>query len=53
MVAAEKGNELAVDELIRSAAKLDLKSGGKTALELALAEGHRRCALKLGWTGKE
>ena len=53
MIAAEKGNELAVDELIRSGATFDLKSGGKTALDMALAEGHKRCALKLGWTGKE
>jgi ankyrin repeat protein len=53
MIAAEKGNELAVDELIRSGASLDLRSGGKRALDLAVAEGHKRCALKLGGTGKE
>jgi ankyrin repeat protein len=53
MIAAEKGNDLALGGLIRSGATLDLKSGGKTALDRALAEGHKRCALKLGWTSKE
>lgn len=53
MIAAETGNEVALGALIRSGATLDLESGGKTALDMALAEGHKRCALKLGWTSDE
>jgi ankyrin repeat protein len=49
MVAAEKGNELATDELLRAGARADLKSRGKTALDLALAEGNKRCAERLGY----
>jgi serine/threonine-protein phosphatase 6 regulatory ankyrin repeat subunit B len=49
MIAAEKGNELATDELLRSGAQADLKSGGKTALDFALAEGNKRCAERLGY----
>jgi ankyrin repeat protein len=52
MIAAEKGNELATEELLRSGAQPDLKSGGKTALDFALAEGHKRCAEKLGYVEK-
>jgi ankyrin repeat protein len=52
MIAAEKGNELATDELLRSGAQPDLKSGGKTALEFALAEGNKRCAERLGYVEK-
>jgi len=52
MIAAEKGNELATDELLRSGAQPDLKSGGKTALDFALAEGNKRCAEKLGYVEK-
>jgi ankyrin repeat protein len=53
MIAAEKGNDLALGELVRSGAQLDLKAGGKTALDLALAEGNKKCALKLGYSGKD
>ena len=42
MVAAEKG----------SGARTDLKSRGKTALDLALAEGNKRCAERLGYVEK-
>jgi uncharacterized protein len=52
MIAAEKGNELATDELLRSGAQADLKSGGKTALDFALAEGNKRCAERLGYVEK-
>jgi ankyrin repeat protein len=52
MIAAEKGNELATDELLRSGAQPDLKSGGKTALDFALAEGNKRCAERLGYVEK-
>jgi ankyrin repeat protein len=52
MIAAEKGNELATDELLRSGAQSDLKSGGKTALDFALAEGNKRCAERLGYVEK-
>jgi ankyrin repeat protein len=52
MIAAEKGNELATDELLRVGAQADLKSGGKTALDFALAEGNKRCAERLGYVEK-
>ena len=52
MIAAEKGNELATDELLRSGAQADLKSEGKTALDFALAEGNKRCAERLGYVEK-
>src|SRR5262245_37747742 len=52
MIAAEKGNELATDELLRAGAQKDLKSRGKTALDLALAEGNKRCAERLGYVEK-
>ena len=52
MVAAEKGNELATDELLRSGAQPALTSGGKTALDFALAEGNKRCAERLGYVEK-
>jgi len=52
MIAAEKGNELATDELLRSGAQPDLKSGGKSALDFALAEGNKRCAERLGYAQK-
>jgi ankyrin repeat protein len=52
MIAAEKGNELATDELLRSGAQADLKSGGKTALDFALAEGNKKCAERLGYVEK-
>jgi ankyrin repeat protein len=52
MIAAEKGNELATDELLRAGARTDLKSRGKTALDLALAEGNKRCAERLGYVEK-
>jgi uncharacterized protein len=52
MMAAEKGNELATDELLRAGARPDLKSRGKTALDLALAEGNKRCAVILGYVEK-
>ena len=52
MIAAEKGNELATDELLRSGAQADLASGGKTALDFALAEGNKRCAERLGYVEK-
>jgi ankyrin repeat protein len=52
MIAAEKGNELATDELLRAGAQADLKSGGKTALDFALAEGNKRCAERLGYVEK-
>jgi uncharacterized protein len=52
MIAAEKGNELATDELLRSGAQRDLKSGGKTALDFALAEGNKGCAERLGYVEK-
>jgi uncharacterized protein len=53
MIAAEKGNELATDELLRAGARADLKSRGKTALDLALAEGNKRCAERLGYVEKQ
>jgi ankyrin repeat protein len=53
MIAAEKGNEGAVDALVRAGARLDVKLNGKTALDLALAGGHKRCAEKLGYDTKE
>ena len=49
MIAAWKGNELATDELLRSGAAPVLQSGGKTALDFALAEGNKRCAERLGY----
>jgi ankyrin repeat protein len=52
MIAAEKGNELATDELLRSGAQRDLQSGGRTALDFALAEGNKRCAERLGYVEK-
>jgi ankyrin repeat protein len=52
MIAAEKGNELATDELLRSGAQRDLQSRGKTALDFALAEGNKRCAEQLGYVEK-
>jgi ankyrin repeat protein len=52
MIAAEKGNELATDELLRAGAQRDLRSRGKTALDLALAEGNKRCAERLGYVEK-
>jgi ankyrin repeat protein len=52
MIAAEKGNELATDELLRSGAQADLTAGGKTALDFALAEGNKRCAERLGYVEK-
>lgn len=52
MIAAEKGNDLATDELLRSGAQPDLKSEGKTALDFALAEGNKRCAERLGYVEK-
>jgi ankyrin repeat protein len=52
MIAAEKGNELATDELLRSGAQPDLESEGKTALDFALAEGNKRCAERLGYVEK-
>lgn len=52
MIAAWKGNELATDELLRSGAQAALTSGGKTALDLALAEGNKRCAERLGYVEK-
>jgi uncharacterized protein len=52
MIAAEKGNELATDELLRSGAQADLTSSGKTALDFALAEGNKRCAERLGYVEK-
>jgi ankyrin repeat protein len=52
MIAAEKGNELATDELLRSGAQSNLQSGGKTALDFALAEGNKRCAERLGYVEK-
>jgi ankyrin repeat protein len=52
MIAAEKGNELATDELLRSGAQRGLQSGGKTALDFALAEGNKRCAERLGYVEK-
>jgi ankyrin repeat protein len=52
MIAAEKGNELATLELLRSGAQRDLESGGKTALDFALAEGNKRCAERLGYVEK-
>jgi ankyrin repeat protein len=52
MISAEKGNELATDELLRAGAQRDLKSRGKTALDLALAEGNRKCAERLGYVEK-
>jgi ankyrin repeat protein len=52
MIAAEKGNELATDELLRSGAQSSLQSGGKTALDFALAEGNKRCAERLGYVEK-
>jgi ankyrin repeat protein len=52
MIAAEKGNELATDELLRSGAQPALTSAGKTALDFALAEGNKRCAERLGYVEK-
>jgi ankyrin repeat protein len=52
MIAAEKGNEIATDELLRSGAQRDLQSGGRTALDFALAEGNKRCAERLGYVEK-
>jgi ankyrin repeat protein len=52
MIAAEKGNELATDELLRSGAQADLTSSGRTALDFALAEGNKRCAERLGYVEK-
>jgi ankyrin repeat protein len=52
MIAAEKGNDLATDELLRSGAQPSLASGGKTALDFALAEGNKRCAERLGYVEK-
>jgi ankyrin repeat protein len=52
MIAAWKGNELATDELLRSGAAAALQSGGKTALDFALAEGNKRCAERLGYVEK-
>jgi ankyrin repeat protein len=52
MIAAEKGNELATDALLRAGARADLTSRGKTALDLALAEGNKRCAERLGYVEK-
>ena len=52
MIAAEKGNELGTDELLRSGAQPALQSGGKTALDFALAEGNKRCAERLGYVEK-
>jgi hypothetical protein len=37
---------------MRSGAQADLKSGGKTALDFALAEGNKRCAERLGYVEK-
>jgi ankyrin repeat protein len=52
MIAAERGNDLATGELLRSGARPDLESGGKTALDFALAEGNKRCAERLGYVEK-
>jgi uncharacterized protein len=52
MIAAEKGNELATDELLRSGADPSLSAGGKTALDFALAEGNKACAVRLGYVEK-
>jgi uncharacterized protein len=52
MIAAEKGNELATDELLRSGADPSLSAGGKTALDFALAEGNKGCAVRLGYVEK-
>jgi ankyrin repeat protein len=52
MIAAAKGNDLATDELLRSGAVASLASGGKTALDFALAEGNKRCAERLGYVEK-
>ncbi len=52
MIAAEKGNDLATGELLRAGAQADLTAGGKTALDLALAEGNKRCAERLGYVEK-
>jgi uncharacterized protein len=52
MIAAEKGNELATDELLRSGADPALASFGKTALDFALAEGNKGCAVRLGYVEK-
>jgi ankyrin repeat protein len=52
MMAAEKGNELATEELLHAGARADLKSRGKSALDLALAEGNKRCAVILGYVEK-
>jgi ankyrin repeat protein len=52
MIAAEKGNDLATDELLRSGADPTLQSVGKTALDFALAEGNKRCAERLGYVEK-
>jgi ankyrin repeat protein len=52
MIAATKGNDLATDELLRSGAQPGLASGGKTALDFALAEGNKRCAERLGYVEK-
>jgi ankyrin repeat protein len=52
MIAAEKGNELATGELLRTGADPALASNGKTALDFALAEGNRTCAERLGYVEK-
>ena len=52
MIAAEKGNDLAIGEVLRAGAQADLTAGGKTALDLALAEGNKRCAERLGYVEK-
>jgi ankyrin repeat protein len=52
MIAAGKGNELATVELLRAGARTDLRSRGRTALDLALAEGNKRCAERLGYVEK-
>lgn len=52
MIAAEKGSDLATDALLRAGAQPDLTSGGKTALDFALAEGNKRCAERLGYVEK-
>ena len=53
MIAAEKGNELAADELLRSEPpRPPCTSGGKTALDFALAEGNKACAERLGYVEK-
>src|SRR5207249_4917660 len=49
MIAAEQGNESAVDALLRAGARRDLKSSeGKTAGDYAVARKHTKIAEKLG-----